>query len=89
VETAAYFVAAEALANATKHAAATRVTITIRSDNGALLVEVLDDGKGGADLSGAGLTGLARRVQALDGTLQVTSPAGGPTTLTAELPCAS
>ncbi|HEY7018052.1 MAG TPA: sensor histidine kinase [Gaiellaceae bacterium] len=89
VETAAYFVAAEALANATKHAAATRVTITIRSDDGALLVEVLDDGKGGADLSGAGLTGLARRVQALDGTLQVTSPAGGPTTLTAELPCAS
>jgi len=89
VETAAYFVVAEALTNATKHAGATHVSISIRAENGAVVVEVLDDGEGGADVSGAGLSGLARRVRALDGTLEVTSPAGGPTRLTAELPCAS
>jgi signal transduction histidine kinase len=89
VETAAYFVIAEALANATKHADATRVTITIRAEDDTLVIEVLDDGKGGADASGAGLTGLVRRVRALDGRLEVTSPPGGPTTLTAELPCGS
>jgi signal transduction histidine kinase len=89
VETAAYFVVAEALTNATKHAGATHVAISIRAENGAVVVDVLDDGDGGADVSGAGLSGLARRVRALDGTLEVTSPAGGPTKLTAELPCAS
>jgi signal transduction histidine kinase len=89
VETAAYFVVAEALANVTKHADATRVTITIRTQNRKVMVEVLDDGKGGADPSGRGLTGLDRRVRALDGRLEVTSPTGGPTTLTAELPCES
>src|SRR5262249_37530810 len=85
VETAAYFVVAEALTNATKHARATRVSISIRAENGSVVVDVEDDGDGGAD----GLGGLARRVRALDGTLEVRSPAGGPTKLTAELPCAS
>jgi signal transduction histidine kinase len=87
VETACYFVVAEALANATKHADATHVAIGVRSRNGRLLIEVVDDGKGGADASGAGLTGLARRVRALDGKLELESPEGGPTTLRAELPC--
>jgi signal transduction histidine kinase len=89
VETAAYFVVAEGLANATKHARATQVGIAISSTDGTLAVEVVDDGKGGADPSGAGLSGLARRVRALDGRLEVASPEGGPTTLRAELPCAS
>jgi signal transduction histidine kinase len=87
VETAGYFVVAEALANATKHANATRVAIRVHSRDGRLMIEVVDDGKGGADMSGAGLTGLARRVRALDGTLEIVSPEGGPTTLRAELPC--
>jgi signal transduction histidine kinase len=89
VETAAYFVVAEALANATKHSGASHVSVAIHAENGAVVVDVLDDGEGGADVSGSGLRGLARRVRALDGTLEVSSPAGGPTKLTAELPCAS
>jgi signal transduction histidine kinase len=88
VEIAAYFVVAEALANATKHAEASRLTVSIRLHENVLDVEVSDDGLGGADPSGAGITGLRRRVEALDGTLQVTSPRGGPTTVRAELPCA-
>ena len=52
-----------------------------------LVVEVSDDGPGGADPQGGGLTGLRHRVEALDGTLSVTSPPGGPTTIRAELPC--
>jgi signal transduction histidine kinase len=52
-------------------------------------VEVVDDGRGGANPQGGGLQGLARRVEALDGNLQVTSPAGGPTTIRAVIPCAS
>src|SRR5581483_4488044 len=89
VETAAYFVAAEAIANAAKHSGATRVEVRARRRDGALELEVADDGGGGADPAGAGLTGLRRRVEALDGTLEVTSPAGGPTTIRAELPCGS
>jgi signal transduction histidine kinase len=54
-----------------------------------LRVEVVDDGRGGADPDGGGLTGLRRRIEALDGTLTVDSPGGGPTTVRAELPCAS
>jgi signal transduction histidine kinase len=88
-ETAAYFVVAEALANAGKHAGAKKVAIVVRRDGDALVAEVTDDGEGGADTNGAGLRGLARRVEALDGTLAVTSPAGGPTTVKAVLPCAS
>jgi signal transduction histidine kinase len=88
VETAAYFVAAEALANAIKHADATRVEVRILRGSGAVVVEIEDDGRGGADPSGNGLTGLRQRVDALDGFLRVSSPAGGPTTVRAELPCA-
>jgi signal transduction histidine kinase len=87
VETAAYFVAAEALANAGKHAGAGRVDIAVRQEDGALVVEVVDDGGGGADANGSGLRGLAQRVEALDGTLAVTSPNGGPTTVRAVMPC--
>jgi signal transduction histidine kinase len=87
VESAAYFVAAEALANAAKHARAQRVDIRIVRRGGAIELEVRDDGKGGADPDGSGLRGLRRRVEALDGRLSVTSPRGGPTTIRAELPC--
>jgi signal transduction histidine kinase len=89
VETAAYFVAAEAIANAGKHAGASRVEVRLARTPGALVVEVSDDGRGGADATGAGLTGLRRRVEALDGTLRVESPSGGGTTLRADFPCAS
>jgi signal transduction histidine kinase len=87
VETAAYFTVAEALANAIKHAKAERIDIRIESRDGRLVAEVADDGEGGADPSGPGLVGLRQRAEALDGTLRVTSPAGGPTTVTVELPC--
>jgi signal transduction histidine kinase len=89
VESAAYFIVAEALANTGKHANAEQVDIAIRRDGDELIVEVVDDGRGGADPNGNGLGGLARRVEALDGTLVVTSPAGGPTTLRVVMPCGS
>ena len=89
VETAAYFVVAEAMANAAKHAEATQITVRIARGVDRLVVEVADDGRGGADTTGPGLVGLRRRVEALDGTLAVTSPSGGGTALRAELPCAS
>jgi signal transduction histidine kinase len=87
VETAAYFVVAEALANAGKHAQASRVDVRITRIGDRLAVEVHDDGVGGADPAGGGLSGLRSRVEALDGTLTVISPRGGPTTVRAELPC--
>ena len=87
VETAAWFVVSEALANAAKHSDAGRVTILLTQRNGSLQVEVVDDGRGGADPAGAGLKGLAQRVAALDGTLEVNSPPGGPTVVRALLPC--
>ena len=87
VESAAYFVVAEALANAGKHSQARRVDIRMVRDGDVLTVEVADDGVGGADLNGGGLSGLRRRVEALDGTLRVASPAGGPTLIRAEMPC--
>jgi signal transduction histidine kinase len=80
-------VAAEALANAVKHARAQRVEISIVRLGDAIELEVRDDGQGGADPEGSGLRGLRRRVEALDGRLSVTSPRGGPTTIRAELPC--
>ncbi|WP_027941072.1 sensor histidine kinase [Amycolatopsis taiwanensis] len=88
VESAAYFVAAESLANTVKHAEASSCTIAITRTAGTLTVEVRDDGRGGADPSGSGLDGLRRRVEALDGTISVTSPVGGPTVVHTELPCA-
>jgi signal transduction histidine kinase len=87
VETAAYFVVAEALANAIKYADATSIDVRIGRSNGSLVAEVADDGNGGADLAGNGLTGLDQRVRALDGRLRIASPEGGPTTVRAELPC--
>ncbi|CAN5610991.1 sensor histidine kinase [soil metagenome] len=85
----AYFVVCEALANVAKHSRATRATVSISRLSGRLVVEITDDGIGGAELSGSGLVGLRDRVQAVDGWLQVLSPPGGPTTILAELPCAS
>jgi signal transduction histidine kinase len=89
VESTAYFVAAEALANAAKHGGASRVDIRVLQMGDALVVTVMDDGRGGADADGAGLRGLRGRVEALDGTFRVESPPGGPTIVEAVLPCAS
>jgi signal transduction histidine kinase len=89
LETTAYFVVAEALANAAKHSGATSIAVRVRRENGSLGVDVEDDGRGGADPSGSGLTGLRLRVEALDGTLAVSSPPGGPTLVHVELPCGS
>ncbi|AEV87612.1 histidine kinase [Actinoplanes sp. SE50] len=89
VESAAYFVVAEGLTNAAKHAGAASGEIDLGRVGGVLRVTVTDDGRGGADPAGAGLVGLRRRVEALDGTLTVTSPPGGPTRLVAELPWSS
>ena len=88
VETAAYFVIAEALTNVAKHSHASRCTIGLRHGAGTLRVWVTDDGVGGAALDkGHGLRGLDGRLHAAGGRLRVTSPSGGPTTITAELPC--
>lgn len=89
VESAAYFVAAEALANVAKHAEASRCAVAISRAADVLVVEVSDDGRGGADPSGSGVDGLRRRLEALDGSLSIVSPAGGPTVIHAELPCGS
>jgi signal transduction histidine kinase len=90
VELAAYFVACEALTNTAKYADASAATVRVWRENGAALIEVADDGVGGADDGrGSGLRGLADRVEALDGTLRVTSPTGAGTIVTARLPCAS
>jgi signal transduction histidine kinase len=86
-EAAAYFAVAEALANAAKHAGASRCAVTIDVVDGGLRVRVADDGRGGADPDGPGLTGLRHRIEALDGRVRVTSPAGGPTLVEVELPC--
>ncbi|MFD8079644.1 sensor domain-containing protein [Streptomyces sp. NPDC059718] len=88
VETAAYFVVAEALTNVAKHSHARRCTVGMRHAEGVLRVWVTDDGVGGAALAkGHGLQGLADRVQAVGGRLRVSSPEDGPTTVTAELRC--
>jgi signal transduction histidine kinase len=87
VETAAYFVVSEALANVAKYAQATHAKVAVRRTNGRVTVEVSDDGVGGADAAvGSGLRGLADRVAALDGTLSLESPAGHGTCLRAEIP---
>ena len=90
LETAAYFVASEALANAAKHAHASRVRLSAARRNGSLVVSIADDGVGGAvTTNGSGLTGMSDRVAALGGSLAVESPPGEGTVVTAELPCAS
>ena len=90
VEATAYFVVAEALTNITKHSGASRAAVVVRRTGGRLLLRVTDDGRGGADENGgSGIVGIRRRVEAYDGTLTLTSPPGGPTTMHAELPCGS
>ena len=89
-ERAAYFVVAEALTNVGKHASAGRCEIRCRREGERLVVEVWDDGRGGASIvPGGGLAGLAGRVEALDGSLTVESPPGGPTLVRAEMPVAA
>lgn len=88
VETAAYFVVSEALTNVVKHADATAAQVTLEHADGMLIVTITDDGAGGASMgAGSGLRGLADRVAALDGRLELHSPAGDGTWLRAELPC--
>ncbi|MFG2824151.1 sensor histidine kinase [Kitasatospora sp. NPDC048365] len=90
VEATAYFVVAEALANVAKHSGATRAEVRGRLLGELLVVEISDDGIGGADpAAGTGLAGLADRAAAADGTLSVSSPTGGPTVITVEIPCPS
>jgi PAS domain S-box-containing protein len=86
IEAAAYYVVAEALANVQKHAGARHVVVTATADDGGLLVEVVDDGAGGADPEGNGLRGLVDRVEALAGTLSVDSPTGKGTRVHAHFP---
>jgi signal transduction histidine kinase len=88
MESAAYFAIAEALANVVKHSGADRAWILLEHDAGKLVALVGDNGVGGAHVgAGGGLRGIERRLAAFDGMLAVTSPAGGPTVLTMELPC--
>jgi signal transduction histidine kinase len=87
IEVAAYYVASEALANATKHAQASRVQVSLATGNGRLLLSIRDDGVGGADPArGSGLVGLTDRVEALGGSIRVRSRPGDGTHITAELP---
>ncbi|MEV5592404.1 sensor histidine kinase [Streptomyces sp. NPDC052496] len=88
VEAVAYFVVSEALNNVAKHAEATRAEVTATRFGEILRVVVTDDGVGGADPArGSGLKGLAQRVRSVDGTFRMSSPVGGPTAMTVELPC--
>lgn len=88
VESTAYFVVSEALANLAKHSGADRGEITGGHAGGTLTVEVSDNGRGGADIeAGSGLIGLADRVSVVGGRLSLSSPAGGPTRLVVEIPC--
>ncbi|MGA4540537.1 sensor histidine kinase [Uniformispora flossi] len=87
VENTAYFVASEALANAAKHSGASRCDVSVRADRDTLHLRIADDGRGGAHIGkGHGLAGLADRVAAVEGTLEITSPPGGPTVVAAAIP---
>lgn len=89
IEAVAYFVVSEALTNVAKHAReATRADVTVTRLGGILRVVIEDDGLGGADPGkGSGLTGLAQRVRSVDGTFRMSSPVGGPTMMSVDLPC--
>jgi signal transduction histidine kinase len=88
VEVAAYYVVCESLTNIGKHAHATSASVDVSRTGGRVVVEVVDDGVGGADTErGTGLRGLADRVEALGGRLRVWTPRGGGTRVRAELPC--
>jgi signal transduction histidine kinase len=88
LEVAAYYVVSESLANIGKHAQATSATVEVARRNGEIVVEIVDDGVGGADSErGTGLRGLADRVESLDGRLRVWTPRGGGTRVRAEMPC--
>ena len=88
VEATAYFIVSEALANVSKHARASRASVSVTRTGSALRVEIEDDGVGGADpQAGSGLLGLQDRVSAVGGWLTVESPAGGGTVVRAEIPC--
>jgi signal transduction histidine kinase len=98
VEAVAYFVVSEALTNVAKHAGASHAEVIVERTGDRLRIVVSDDGRGGATLdgggtaangNGTGLRGLAQRAAAVDGTLTVESPPGGPTAITVELPCGS
>lgn len=89
LETAAYFVVAESLTNVAKHARDASAHVALVESHGRLVIAISDDGPGGANAAGSGLMGLRRRVEALDGTLSVVSPAGRGTTIEAQLPCES
>lgn len=89
VESAAYFTVGEALTNVTKHSNGTKATVRVNRVDTGVLVEVTDNGQGGAELRhGGGLAGLADRAATIDGVVVVVSPPGGPTVIRAELPCA-
>ncbi|MFE2203546.1 sensor histidine kinase [Streptomyces rubiginosohelvolus] len=88
VESAAYFAVSEVLTNTAKHAEAERVYVDLHHAEGMLRISVTDDGRGGAAVgSGSGLSGIERRLGTFDGVLAVSSPAGGPTMVTMEIPC--
>ncbi|MET7338842.1 histidine kinase [Nonomuraea sp. NPDC005650] len=90
IESAVYFGVAELVTNAIKHARASRARISIALDDDGIVVEVEDDGRGGADArAGGGLDGLRRRLAVFDGTVEITSPAGGPTRVRMVVPCES
>ncbi|WP_017555962.1 sensor histidine kinase [Nocardiopsis baichengensis] len=89
VESAAYFAVAEVLTNAAKHSGASRAWVRINHVHGRMAILVGDDGRGGVEESGgSGLRGIRRRLDSFDGTMNIVSPAGGPTIVTMELPCA-
>jgi signal transduction histidine kinase len=86
LETTLYFCVAELVTNAAKHASPRNVTVTVRSNRRKVWVEVLDDGKGGADVAGRGLTGVADRLRLVGGRVELDSPSGGPTIATVMVP---
>jgi signal transduction histidine kinase len=88
IEAVAYFVVSEGLTNITKHSQASQAEVFVEQAGDRLHIIVTDDGAGGADPArGTGLAGLARRAESVDGTLDITSPLGGPTLLSVDLPC--